>query len=128
VGSAREAATPTAMMLGPFLHATGALDAAEALAYASLCTGCGACEAFCHVHRPVAELLRAARETLAAPSNPTLLGRIQGEGALVAVVCDGRPWAAALARRLGQAVAVLTTTDHLGELLLDHPAAFASVA
>lgn len=128
MGSAREAATPTAMMLGPFLYAVDAMGADEAAAYASLCTSCGACAEFCHVHRPVAELLRAARETLAPAATPAVLGPVVGEGALVAIECDGRPWADALARHLKKPVARLVSTDHLGEALLDHPHAFAPLA
>lgn len=125
VGSAREAATPTAMMTGPFLGVLGTLSREEAGAYAALCVSCGACTEHCREHRPVAELLAAARSTLLDPPTPAPLGLVEGAAAWVAVECDGRPWGRALAARLGQPIARFVTTDHLGEPLLDHPEAFA---
>ncbi len=128
VGSAREAATPTAMMTGPFLAVLDALSREEAGAYAALCVSCGACTEHCKVQRPVADLLAAARQTLLDPPAPEELGEIEGAGAWVAVECDGRPWGRALARRTGRPVARFVTRDHLGEALLDSPAAFAQHA
>ena len=128
VGSAREAATPTAMMTGPFLFASGALQAERAAASAALCTSCGACTTFCHAEQPVAALLSAARGALLPPPVVEPPGPVEGAGELVAVECDGRPWGEALARRLGRPVARLVTADHLGEALLDHADAFAAHA
>lgn len=128
VGSAREAATPTSMMTGPFLAVLGALSREEAGAYAALCVSCGACTDHCREHRPVADLLAAARGTLLDPPTPAPLGLVEGSAAWVAVECDGRPWGRLLAARLGQPIARFATSDHLGEPLLDHPEAFAAHA
>lgn len=128
VGSARESATPSTMMSGPFLAILGTLSSEEAGALASLCTGCGACTTFCKVHRPVSDLLAEARASLCeAPTLPGP-GPVEGAGEWVAVECDGRPWGAALARHLKRPVARFTTADHLGEVLLDHPEAFGAYA
>lgn len=128
VGSAREAATPTAMMTGPFLAILGTIPREEAAAYASLCAGCGACTDVCLTHRPVTELLSAARETLLEAPEPAPLGLVEGAGGYVAVECDGRSWARALAGRLGEPVARFVTQDHLGEPLLDFKERFAAHA
>lgn len=125
VGSAREAATPTAMMTGPFLAVLDLVSREEAGAAASLCVSCGACTEHCRVARPVAELLAEARATLLEPPPAAPVGQVEGGSGWVAVECDGRPWARALSRRLGRPVARFVTTDHLGEALLDHPEAFA---
>ncbi len=125
VGSAREAATPTAMMTGPFLAVLGALPREEAAAYASLCVSCGACEEHCKVHRPVSALLSAARATLLDLPAVAPIGEIEGQSAWVAVECGERSWASALAKRLGKPIARFVSPDHLGEALLDFPDAFA---
>lgn len=128
VGSAREAATPTAMMTGPFLAVVGTLSQREAGALASLCTSCGACTSFCKVQRPVGALLAAARGSLVEAPALAPPGPVEGTAEWVAVECDGRPWGAALARHLGRPVARFATADHLGEALLDHPEPFAAYA
>ncbi len=109
VGSAREAATPTAAMTGVWSALLGRAD--DAAAWASLCVGCGACTAACKHHRPVAELLGAHQNPPpGAPAPP----RVEGEGELVAVEIDDRRWAEALSARAGVAVARLRTADRLG--------------
>lgn len=128
VGSAREAATPTSMMSGPWMHAAGLLGATDAGALAALCTSCGACTAHCHLHRPVSDLLAEARADLLPPARAADLEEVEGDADWIAVEADDRPWAALAAARLGRPLARLRTTDHLGEALLDHPEAFAAHA
>ena len=128
VGSAREAATPTSMMTGPFLAILGTLEREEAGALASLCTSCGACTSFCKVQRPVGDLLAEARSSLVDAPALAAPGAVEGAAEWVAVECDGRSWAAALARHLKRPVARFLSPDHLGEALLDHPDAFAAYA
>lgn len=124
VGSAREAATPSSMMSGPYLHAVGTISAEDAADLASLCTRCGACTEFCHLGRPVAPLLAEALGALTAPAAPAPFAPVQGEGALVAVICGDEDWSGALGALLGEPVASFRSPDHLGEALLDHPARF----
>ena len=128
VGSARESATPSTMMSGPFLAILDTLSREDAVALASLCTSCGACTEFCRVQRPVAQLLAEARASLAAPATLDPPGEVEGMGEWVAIECDDRAWGRALARRIGRPVARFRTRDHLGEALLDHPDAFATYA
>lgn len=124
VGSGREAATPTHIMAGVWSWLQGHIDADAAHARAALCTRCGACTAACKLSRPVDDLLRDARAlTHTAPAAPALPA-IVGVGRRVAVHTDQRPWGPSLALHLGESVATLEAGDHLGERLLDHPAAF----
>jgi NAD-dependent dihydropyrimidine dehydrogenase PreA subunit len=87
------------------------------------CVDCGACEDHCHVHTPLPEALRAARVALGWTAPPRPLRPIDGDGdgVWVAVVTDDRPWPAALARRLGDGVAVWSTDDHLSVASAGHP-------
>lgn len=125
VGSAREAATPTAMVSSVWSWRSGFGSAEAALASAQLCVSCGACTSFCKLHRPVPELLAQARAALGGASAPAALGTIEGEGAWVAVESDGRRWAEALGRHLRRPVARLRAEDGLGAALLDEPDRFA---
>jgi len=93
-----------------------------ALEAANLCVDCGACQTFCHEGQPLPAAIRAARAQLSPPPAPTALGRIEGEGRIVAVLSDARNWTAALAARLGEPVASLRTSDALGASLLDRSA------
>lgn len=128
VGSAREAATPTSMMSGPWMFAAELLGATDAGALAALCTSCGACTAHCHLRRPVAELLAEARAELLPPAQIDPIGEIEGDDEWIAVESDDRAWSQAAAARLGRPLARLRTRDHLGEALLDHPDLFAAHA
>lgn len=67
VATAREAATPTAIMTIQHLLELGTVEPALATAAASLCLGCGACTAHCKVHVPVGDILRPGS---AGPSAP----------------------------------------------------------
>jgi ferredoxin len=125
VGSARESATPTAMMTGALLALDGIVTPAEGYASAALCTSCGACTEVCLLHQPVRDLLAEARGAWSARLESSL-GMVEGAGQWVAVECDDRRWSDALARKRGVAVARFRTTDHLGVRLLDQPARFAT--
>ena len=119
VGSAREAATPTAMMTAPWSVAHGFLSPKEGLRAAALCTSCGACTTACKLDRPVAELLREARAEFGPAQAPAPVGEIEGEGAEVAIEAPGEPWAQLLATALGRSIARLRTPDDLGADLID---------
>lgn len=127
VGTAREAATPTAMVtiawLGLGASPPADVGPSEALAAASLCVSCGACTAACVIERPVAALLADVRGAGPAPavgSPPAVEEPAGKKAALVAVECDGRSWATALSQRLGEPVGRWITRDHLGEVAADH--------
>ena len=121
LASGVEAATPTAMMTAVYLARRGGLDGEEAGRAAAMCVECDACTDHCKYHVPVAELLAAARaEFLPAPSVAPL-GPVRGQGRWVAIECQLRSWAPELAVRLGQPVASLATSDHLGVDLIDFP-------
>jgi ferredoxin len=135
VGTSREAATPTAMMSGPWAFARGQMEPALALAFASLCVECGACTSACKLERPVTDLLRAARAELRPLAQPAKAPRIAdglspiaGSGDRVAVESDPRAWAEALSRHLGAPVARLRTGDHLGRAILGEPGAEAHLS
>lgn len=114
VATAREAATPSAMMTAGMLFVEGHRDGAYAGEAASLCLGCGACTAHCKVHVPVADHLRPLRAdrqiTSATVSAASLV--IEGAAATVCVWTD-RDWSAAWARRTERDVARVQTVDEL---------------
>lgn len=119
-GSQREAAVP-AVIAGVLLsYKHGRLDAATAAEAATLCTDCGACQAHCHLDRPLPEALRAARRELTAcpPFEP--LRPIEGKGKLLAIEADDRGFAKALARRLGEPVRRWPTADRLGVAAIEY--------
>ena len=118
LATGREAATPTAKITAVYLARRGALPSARARQAAGLCTSCGACTEHCAHNVPVWEILAKARRDYGAPPEARALGALQGEGPWVAVECDGRTWRQALAAALGETVARLTTSDHLGHALL----------
>lgn len=114
LGTAREAAVPAVIAGVLVRHARGQVDDATALAAASLCVDCGRCQDACHLHEPLPQTLQQVRAQLAPTVPPVPVGVVEGTGALVAVEHDDRRWAAALATRLGEPVAVLRTPDALG--------------
>lgn len=120
-GSAREAAVPTWIATVLFDHERGRASAALAAEAVSLCTDCGACQQRCHLDRPLPRLFREARAGLLDPPEMDALQPIEGEGDLVAVEADERPFAAALARQLGCSVRRWPTRDRLGVAAVEHP-------
>jgi Fe-S oxidoreductase len=120
-GSAREAAVPTLMATALRAHEQGRLDRQHAVAAATLCTDCGACQSRCHIDRPLPQFLREFRgQHVTAPSVEPLQP-ILGEGLRVAIESDERPFAAVLARHLGEPVRRWSTGDRLGVALVEHP-------
>jgi ferredoxin len=120
-GTGREASVPTAMaaVVREWQHGR----ATDALTWeaVTLCTDCGACAAHCHLGRPLPDALRWVRQQLQPPTPPAApspLAPIVGDGRWVAVECDERSWAGALADRLGEPVARWRTTDRLGAAAL----------
>jgi len=112
---ASEAATPTAMLTAALLLDRTDLEGDIAVQALTLCTECGACEAHCKVDQPVVSLLRQAQaRTGALPCTTEALAAVEGGGRVLAIQCDDRVWHEALAARLGESVALLRTTDHLG--------------
>jgi len=110
-----EAATPTAMLTAALLLDRKALDGDIAVQALTLCTECGACASHCKVNQPVVPMLRQAQARSGAlPRTTEALATVEGGGSVLAIQCDDRVWHEALAARLGQPVAVLRTTDHLG--------------
>lgn len=116
----REAAVPAVIAARLLEWARGQADPEVARAAATLCTDCGACQSFCHIDRPLPEALRRARASLVTAPAPEPLRPIEGEGRLVAVEADARPFAAALARRLGEPVRRWPTGDRLGVAAVEH--------
>jgi len=117
-GSGREAAVPTqiAGVLRSWRRGEASADLARQAA--TLCVDCGACQDLCHLHRPLPELLREARQELCSSTAPEPVRPIEGEADWVAVEFDDRSWASALARRLRRPMARLRTRDGLGEAVL----------
>lgn len=113
VATAREAATPTAMMTVPLLDARGDLGPADALAGTSLCLGCGACTAHCKVHVPVAERLTAWRAARLPSPAAAPLEAIEGSAQTVCVLVES-DWSQGWSARIGQPVATVRTADELG--------------
>lgn len=129
VASGHEAATPAKMMAAVLLAQRSLIPPHDAARAAALCTDCGACQRHCKYGIEVPALLAEARAHFSSPAEVAAIGALDGLGELVAVRCDDRNWADALASELGQPVAVLTTSDHLGAALLDHrPLAAAHLA
>ncbi len=120
VASGHEAATPAKMMAAVLLAQRGLIPPRDAARAAALCTNCGACQRHCKYGIQVPALLAEARAHFSSPASVAAIAPIQGAGELVAVQCDGRSWAPALAAALGQPVSVLPTEDHLGDALLEH--------
>lgn len=119
-GSAREAAVPTLIATTIRAHEQGRLPVSQAIEAATLCTDCGNCAELCHIDRPLPEFLRSFRgEHLAEPAVEPLRP-IEGSGARVAIEADERPFAATLARHLGQSVRRWPTADRLGVALVEH--------
>lgn len=102
--TAREAAVPTWLAQAAIDAQRGLLGREDAIRWLSLCTDCGACETHCHIHHPLPDLLREARQAL-APEAPPELPPIEGEQPLVVVESDARPLARALSTKLGREVA-----------------------
>jgi ferredoxin len=121
VATGREAATPAKLMTAVLLAKRGRIPPEDAARAAALCTGCGACREHCKYGIDVPALLARARAVFAPPYEPAPRLPIQGSSDLVAIQCDDRPWAPALARALGREVASLETSDHLGQAILEHP-------
>lgn len=111
VGTAREAATPTAMMTAALLTSAGRRPAEYAREAASLCLDCGACTSHCKHHVPVADLLRpfAASAPEAMP-----LAVIEGVASAVCVVTGEVDWSSGWSRASGRPAARLRTADELG--------------
>jgi ferredoxin len=122
VATGREAATPAKMMSAVLLAQRGRIPPEDAARAAALCTGCGACREHCKYGIDVPAHLAEARTLFASPAQPVPLEPLRGSGELVAIQCDDRPWADALARALQREVACLVTPDHLGQPSLEHPA------
>jgi ferredoxin len=70
--TAREAATPTAIVGVVRLAERGAVEAALAEAALDLCAGCGACTRACALHLDVAAFVRECRPAPAAGALPAL--------------------------------------------------------
>ncbi len=120
-GSAREAAVPTLMATAIRSFEGGRLERAVAIEAATLCTDCGACMEICHIDRPLPRFLREFRGSEIPEPAVEPLSPIEGEGALVAIEADERPFAATLAKHLGQPVGRWPTSDRLGVALVEHP-------
>ncbi len=119
-GSGREAAVPMwiATTLHAWEHQGGSKE--DAAAAATLCTDCGGCRDHCHLHRPLPELLRAARGRLLPEPPMEPLGPVEGGEHLVVIETDDRPLHRVLRDR-GHEVAVLRTGDALGVAAIEHP-------
>jgi len=87
----------------------------------SLCVGCGACEAHCHVEQPFASMIQKAQVQWFEAPQVESLGSLEGEAETVAIESDERPLAALLAGILRKPVARLKTSDALGEALIGYP-------
>ena len=110
VATAREAATPSAMMTAALLVAEGHRDAAYAREAASLCLDCGACSAHCKLHVPVADRLLPLRGVGTGDvPNPVIIG----ESPVVCVWTEV-DWSAAWGRRERRRVASAHAPDELG--------------
>jgi hypothetical protein len=119
-GTAREAAVPALIAATLIDWQRGRASSALAEQASTLCTDCGACEALCHLHRPLPRLLRESRARLLPPPPMEPLRAIEGVGPDLVIETDERPFAAAVARRLGAPVARLATADRLGVQGVEH--------
>ena len=121
-GSAREAAVP-AVIAGVLLDwQRGTGDADQAAKAATLCVDCGACQAHCHLDRPLPAALRVARSELVPMPPYEALRPIEGRGRIVAIEADERPLAKALSRRLAEPIRRWPTSDRLGVAAIDYAA------
>ena len=120
-GSTREASVPAVIAGVLYDWERGRADAGIAADAATLCTDCGACERHCHLQRPLPALLREARAKLLPEPPIAPLGRVEGEGTLLAIEADDRLIASPLSRRLGVPVRRLVTPDRLGVAAVEHP-------
>ncbi len=121
VATGREASTPTAIMTTLLRWHRDEVEPEQARLAATLCTNCGSCETTCGIEQPVIKILREVRAQLVEPMAAKPLQKVEGGATYVAIECDDRNWAAALAAHLGRGVARLQTHDHLGADRLDHP-------
>ncbi len=116
VATSLESATPTSIM-GEIMLVNRRFEtdntAHEAV---DLCTRCGKCEEFCGVDQPVVSLLDDARTRLQAAPPKWVPPKIVGHSPTVAVVCGDQDWSKPLEGLTSQKMAVLATSDHLGEL------------
>ncbi len=119
-GSGREAAVPSLIAATLVEWGRGRLPVERALEAATLCVDCGACQSHCHLDRPLPELLRKVRREIVVFVEPEALQPIEGEGAMIVIEADERPFAAALSRRLKRPVRRWPTTDRLGVGAVEH--------
>lgn len=82
VATAREAATPTAIVSAVRLAAAGLIDPSVAEAALATCNGCGACTRHCALHMDVAAFVRESRPPPPVLPLPTLPS---GRGGVVRV-------------------------------------------
>ncbi len=120
-GSSREAAVPTQIAAVLRDWERGLAPRELAREAATLCVDCGACQSLCHLHRPLPEALREARADLVVVAAPQRVGPVEGTARRVAIETDGRGWAVALSRTLGEPVARLRTRDALGAAAVECP-------
>ncbi len=121
VGTAGEAATPTAMRTLTLLADRGDVAREDALRGVSLCNGCGACTAFCALHVDVAGALRLWRGTDAGVPPAEPLRAIVGDSEEVCVIVDAREdWSGRYEARAERPVARLYTGDALGHAAWRH--------
>jgi hypothetical protein len=119
-GTGREAAVP-AVIAGVIRDwRLGRVDPELARRASTLCTDCGACQRFCHLDRPLPEVLRQVRAELVLLPPVEPIRPIEGEGAWVAVETDERRWSRALARYLGTPVRRWYTADRWGVAAIEH--------
>lgn len=121
LATGREAATPTAKMTAVWMAERGLLGTDLAGRAAALCVGCHACRDHCRDQVPVADLLGQARGRYLPMEPASDLPAPEGTAGWVAVECDDRVWAGALAETLGGEVGCLRTGNHLGHAWLDDP-------
>lgn len=119
-GSHRTAAVPSMLAAALFEWERGNVSPEVAAEAATLCTDCGACEDWCHLHRPLPQLLREARTQLLPDPLVEPLRPVEGQGEIVVVEADGRPMAEALSKRLGKPVRRWFTADRLGVAAVEH--------
>ncbi|MCO4748218.1 MAG: 4Fe-4S dicluster domain-containing protein [Proteobacteria bacterium] len=121
-GTGREAAVPTFLAGMAIEFRRGRIEASLAEAALSLCTDCGACEEHCHIHHPLPELLRQARQEVAVDRLAEPLRPIDGDARRVAIEADDRPLGDVVEKLSGERVARWKTADRLGIGAIDSPA------
>lgn len=114
LGSGRQAAVPAVLASVLLLAERGDVPAELAAEASTLCTDCGACQEHCHLDVPLPELLREHRRRTLPDPKVEPLRPLVGRGSTIAVESDDREWSGALARVLGEEVAVWRTGDDLG--------------